>query len=243
MSMVEKIQKLIAKAESTPFQHEADTFMAKAQELMVQHAIDIALVEGITGIREEEITQVDFEVPMMTGRDDRIYLGCSIANSMGAYGFWSRAYTVGPALTIVGYPTDILNACTLWASLCMQLDIFYKVARENGDNIDPVTGERIHHRQFKAAFSQSFCKGVKARVRERYARAVEDAPQTAAIVLVDRADTVAKYVLDNYSLGKGQLGPRKGSAQGALAGMEAAARANISNGSHALGKTQLRLGR
>ena len=49
---VSKVQALIAKAESTEFPDEAEAFMAKAQELMTRHAIDLAMLDGESGRRE-----------------------------------------------------------------------------------------------------------------------------------------------------------------------------------------------
>lgn len=44
--IVERIKALIAKAESSPYEAEADAFMAKAQQLIEQHAINQALLHG-----------------------------------------------------------------------------------------------------------------------------------------------------------------------------------------------------
>jgi hypothetical protein len=44
--MIERVRALLAKAESTDFPDEAETFTAKAQELIARHAIDMAMLEG-----------------------------------------------------------------------------------------------------------------------------------------------------------------------------------------------------
>ncbi len=44
-----KVRALLAKAESTNFEHEAAALTAKAQELMSRHAIDEAMARGASG--------------------------------------------------------------------------------------------------------------------------------------------------------------------------------------------------
>ena len=46
--MLNRVRALLAKAESTSFEEEAEAFTAKAQELMTRHAIDGAMVSGST---------------------------------------------------------------------------------------------------------------------------------------------------------------------------------------------------
>ena len=55
-AVLERVRALLAKAESTSFEEEADAFTAKAQELMARHAIDDAMVA--VGDREAGATEV-----------------------------------------------------------------------------------------------------------------------------------------------------------------------------------------
>jgi hypothetical protein len=48
-----KVRSLLAKAESTEYEEEADALSAKAQELMSRYALDRALVEHARGVRQE----------------------------------------------------------------------------------------------------------------------------------------------------------------------------------------------
>ncbi len=48
-----KVRALLAKAESTSFEHEADALTAKAQELMARYAIDEAVANAVGGGRKE----------------------------------------------------------------------------------------------------------------------------------------------------------------------------------------------
>ena len=43
--ILDKIRRLTAKAEATPYEAEAMAFAAKAQALMTQHAIDAAMLD------------------------------------------------------------------------------------------------------------------------------------------------------------------------------------------------------
>ena len=49
--LLNRIRTLLAKAENTEFAAEAETFTAKAQDLMTRHAIDAALLHGSATIR------------------------------------------------------------------------------------------------------------------------------------------------------------------------------------------------
>ena len=50
--VLDKVRALLAKAESTEFEEEADALTAKAQELMARHAIDQAMVAAVTSSEE-----------------------------------------------------------------------------------------------------------------------------------------------------------------------------------------------
>jgi len=141
MSIETTIAALIRKAERTKFEAEADVFMAKAQELMVKHAIDIAAIEVVTGERKEEISIQEFHLPAMLGRDDRVSLFCNIARTFGCKGWHRKPHRkssggmTGGSVFVAGYASDILNIATLWHTLCIQLDITYRVSIDNGDNV------------------------------------------------------------------------------------------------------------
>ena len=47
--VLERVRALLAQAESTTYEAEAETFTAKAQELMTRHAIDLAMLAEASG--------------------------------------------------------------------------------------------------------------------------------------------------------------------------------------------------
>ena len=56
--MTKRISALIAKAESTTSPEEAAVFMAKAEELMLKHAIDRAKLEQLGKLAKEDIKAI-----------------------------------------------------------------------------------------------------------------------------------------------------------------------------------------
>lgn len=119
-TIITKIQALLAKAESTEYEEEADLFTAKAHELMLRHAIDEAELQ-LKGKHKGEI-----------GRDVFIY-STNDANLPGKRGILNVAAKAAGCKAVfitgsrkkqtsflVGYETDREWAAMLYTSLLMQ---------------------------------------------------------------------------------------------------------------------------
>jgi Protein of unknown function (DUF2786) len=87
--MLAKVRALLAKAESTTFEEEANALTAKAQELMARHAIDQAMVAGADG------ADSDGPTGRRIGVDDP-YAGAK-ANLLHSVAQANRSATVGGA--------------------------------------------------------------------------------------------------------------------------------------------------
>jgi Protein of unknown function (DUF2786) len=64
-----KVRALLAKAESTEFEHEAEAYSAKAQELMTRYALDRALVDHASGVKQHAtLRRIWLDNPYVTAK-------------------------------------------------------------------------------------------------------------------------------------------------------------------------------
>ena len=103
-SLVNRVRALIAKAESSPFPAEADAFMAKAQTLINQYAIDEARLHGT------DPTTIGHEQLPMTGSYSRerahIWGAVAQANRCQVLTFSKPGSSAVMELALVGRPRD-----------------------------------------------------------------------------------------------------------------------------------------
>ena len=167
--MAARVRALLAKAESTQFEEEAEALTAKAQELIAKHAIDQAMLDGG---RESEVI----------GR--RVLLDSPYVNAksllVGAVARANRCRTViDDALgfvTVFGYPSDLDAVELLHASLLTQATAAMVVA---GRSAAP---GRL--RSFRYAFLVAFAHRIGQRLRAATAAVVEEAHSVHGAALV-----------------------------------------------------------
>ncbi len=236
--IAKRINKLIAKAQGTDNQHEAEAFMEKAVQLMAENAIDRAFLEAAGKIPREEIQP--FPIPMQTTPGAEI-LGVLLQNMAQIFGCFAFQDFHGDDMekvtTIVGCPTEVLQVVTLWHSMCIQFEGFYAQSRERGEHIMS-DGKKQQARTYRKAFAEGYRREVVARMRARYNDTVQesaDAKKTE-LVLRNKALDVADYIDENYN----NLTIRKIKVQsnGVRQGRAAGEKANISNGSNQVSSNQ-----
>lgn len=127
--MLEKVRKLIAKAEGTDSAAEAEVYLEKASALMLQHSIDEAMLEMTRPAEKrikpealEYITVVEEGSPI---KEQLVDLSGYIADQFNCrivfFGLKRGGATSRVMATVVGFPSDLRSFQTLFTAL--QLDL------------------------------------------------------------------------------------------------------------------------
>lgn len=162
-----RVRALLAKAESTTYPAEAETFTAGAQALMARHSIDHALLAATGRAPTDEPTGrrigIDnpYEAPKTT-------LLNAVAAANRSRVVWSKE--LGFA-TVVGHPTDLDTVEVLFTSLLVQATT--AMTRE-GSRTYSGGGSRTR------TFRQSFLLSYAQRIRERLTETTRKETETAA---------------------------------------------------------------
>jgi hypothetical protein len=184
---LETIQNLIAKAEATTFEHEADAFMAKAQELMTRYQIDAFMLATSTGRASTDVPEtriVKVFGPYAAVRTNLLnIIACAnevrvVQNHADDKAEDQEERKQGNFYRIcwlTGFPTDIENVMMLFASLNLQM--VQTAGKHKGDKPEYekwdyrwVSGER-----WAKDFMLGFARGVSDRLTAARDRAREEA--------------------------------------------------------------------
>ncbi|MGZ6792016.1 MAG: DUF2786 domain-containing protein [Mycobacteriales bacterium] len=123
--VLDKIGKLLAQAEGTDNEHEADAFVTRAQELATTHAVDLELARARQAARrlkgvEEQFEQRRLVIGERGKRGNRqlvlLYLVVAQANDVLVNVATDSTFVLG-----FGHPADLDVVEQLWASLATQM--------------------------------------------------------------------------------------------------------------------------
>jgi hypothetical protein len=225
-----KIAKLLAKAEATTNQHEAEAFMEHAERLMLKHGVERAQLEA------KQVGATRKTTPIVTKRI-RIKDGSGYALAFLAIG-----HEVGPVFNVrtlqstisgspdkmiwfIGHEDDVADVETLFTSLMKQAQPAAVAWWRNDGKANwngwyaPTDNDAYLARR---EFIFGFARGAGARLRETRGRVVQQAGSGAELVLVDRSKAVDRWIEDNLQVGKGRATNRRvGGAGASSAGREA----------------------
>ena len=151
-----KVRALLAQAESTTFEAEAEAFTAKAQELMARHAIDGALLWARTARDERPITiRLPLDDPYT---DVKSLLLQRVAHHSRCKSVYHPRYGLA---SIVGFASDVAAAEALFTSLLVQS---HASLRAEAAKAPP--GGRARSRSFRSSFLFSFVTRIDERLRD-----------------------------------------------------------------------------
>jgi len=164
--LLERVRGLLAKAEATGYPEEAESYTAKAQELMARHSIDYALLAATrTGAADEPLGRriwVDnpYEAP-------KVLLLEAVARANHCLVIWSS--NLGFA-TVLGFESDADGVELLFTSLLVQATTAMVRAGSQRD---------AHGRSSTRSFRQSFLTAYAQRIGERLTAATRQATEQA----------------------------------------------------------------
>ncbi|MFC4945845.1 DUF2786 domain-containing protein [Pseudonocardia sp. GCM10023141] len=226
---LERIRKLLTKAERAATPDEASAYNAKAAELMAKHGVDAVMLAATApnGTRDV-ISSRDIPLtdPYTAEKASLMHgisraMGCRAISIVGP----GRGHTYG--VTVIGFESDLPRVELLYTSLLLQATKAVVQQRPPA-----WSGESV------AAFRRTWLLGFSTMVSTRLAAAFRSATQahdagstggpSATLVLADRRTRVDRAVEDRFTnLSKGS--PRRLSGSGYVAGAEAGRRADIGN--------------
>jgi hypothetical protein len=152
-AVLAKVRALLAKAESTNFEHEADALTAKAQELIARHSIEEAMARSSSAQRITPVgRRLAVDDPYAAAKSGLLAVVAS-ANSVRAV--WDETFAL---MTLVGFPSDLEVVEMLFTSLLMQAS---RSVLEAGKVSDPRGRSRTR------SFRQSFYVAFSGRIHER----------------------------------------------------------------------------
>lgn len=178
------IRALLAKAEATTFEAEADAFTTKAQELMTRHSIDAAvLASAAAGSRTAagvESRRVHIDNPYA---EEKATLLSAIAGVNGAKSIW---VPYAGFCTVMGFPVDLQLTDLLFTSLLVQATRASAAATA----ADRYLSTPSFRRAFLIAFADRIAERLEAARRHVSAEAAQEYGASLAPVLAGRQAAV-----------------------------------------------------
>ena len=170
-----KIRALLAKAESTTFDAEAEAFTAKAQELMARHRIDRALLQ--TGDSGSQPTpggrRVEVDDPYA---DAKALLLDEIADANGCRAVWSKGLGF---TTVFGFADELDAVEELFTSLLLQATTALQREGSKHDHHG-----RSRTTRFRRSFLVAFAARIGRRLRDTVAATITDTGRETSTALV-----------------------------------------------------------
>ncbi|MGH9272018.1 MAG: DUF2786 domain-containing protein [Ilumatobacteraceae bacterium] len=165
--VLNKVRALLAQAESTTFEAEAEAFTAKAQELMARHAIDVAVLWA-RAASDERPTSIRLPIDDPYA-DIKSLLLHQVAQHSRTRAVWDATHALS---TVIGFASDLAATELLYTSLLLQAQTALQV---EGGRAGP--GARTRSRGFRSSFLLAFTHRIDQRLAAVNA-AVHDAAQT-----------------------------------------------------------------
>jgi hypothetical protein len=190
--MLNRVRALLAQAESTNYQAEAEAFTAKAQEFMTRHAIDMAMISTSTRRSERPATiRIPIDDPYVDAKSLLLQI---VAENSRCRSVFHQRYAMS---SVVGFADDLNATETLFTSLLVQAQVAMHAAA-----VSAPPGTRTRSRSFRGAFLMAYAERVADRLAEINTYVVADAEAETghAIlpVLAARSSLVDATVADSF---------------------------------------------
>ena len=222
--LLAKVRALLAKAESTTFEAEAEALFAKAHQLMVRNAIDEAVLKGRAGSGAVTACRVFLEDPYARAK---FSLLSEVARASSCRALLSTNYGFA---TVFGHAGDLESVELLYTSLLLQATAGVVSAR-------PSAGRRLAASQvaaYRRSWLLSFAQRVGERLEAASAATVAEASQAhgrnVLPVLAAKDDAVEAHIKEAVPHVR-QMRTTASSGEGWAAGRQAGDRASLRSGS------------
>jgi hypothetical protein len=197
-AVLRRIRGLLDQAERTPYPHEAETFAAKAAELMARHHVDRAMVERSSG-DPHRVVELDIDLGRGQYVRARLMLLGVVAEAFGCR-LLSSSTPDGRVGHVIGHTSDTEQVSLLYTSLLLQ-------ATRAADHEPAPRGHR--RVTFRRGFLMGFAQRVGDRLQAQMAAAVRHSQTAAgspgeadtpsvALVLADRRHAVDSWIDERY---------------------------------------------
>ena len=222
--MLDRVRALLAQAESTTFEAEADTFTAKAQQLMTRHAIDASMLScGSTNDEQPVTIRIAIDEPYVEGK-------AHLLHRVARHSRCRAAYHRHCALSsVVGFADDIAATEILFTSLLVQAQAAMRAAAAASP-----AGARARSRAFRSSFLVAYAQRVGERLEAINARVVADVESetgTSIVPVMAARSAVVDNVFDEmFGRNLSSTARRSYDAAGLASGRLAADRARLNAG-------------
>lgn len=198
--LLAKVRMMLAKAESTPYEPEAEAFTAAAHSLMARHSIDRALLDAVAAPAAGDgprATRVHIPSPYAR---DKLSLLTAVAQANRCKAVWFEHFGFA---TVVGFEVDLRAVELLFASLLVQANVAMRATQPGRD----ASGTKVFRRSFLRGFTQRIAERLTAETRSQTAAASAEHRLAAGSgaratdlvrVLGDRDRAVADSVRERY---------------------------------------------
>ncbi|MFM2077986.1 MAG: hypothetical protein RJA49_1876 [Actinomycetota bacterium] len=217
------IRALLAKAEGTNFEAEAEAFTAKAQELMTRHSIDTAMLAaqaaGASTQYGVESRRVHIDNPYA---EEKATFLAALAEVNGAKCVWHPAAGFS---TLMGFAVDLQLTDVLFTSLLVQATHASATATAHD--------KRLRTPSFRRAFLVSFADRIAERLdtaRRQVAAEAEHDYGSAMVPVLAKREAAVEQAYATAFPDTIMMKAKRYNAHGWHAGREAADRADIGAG-------------
>ncbi|MGH9125067.1 MAG: DUF2786 domain-containing protein [Acidimicrobiales bacterium] len=159
-----KVRALLAKAESTTFEEEAESLTVKAQELMARYSIDQAMLAGASAEETPGGRRLGIDSPYA---DPKSLLLAEVAEANRCSAVWQDEFAFS---TVFGFAADLDIVEVLYTSLLVQATRAMTRAGSVRDQFG-----RSCTRAYRHSFLVSFAVRIGQRLREAASKATEEA--------------------------------------------------------------------
>jgi hypothetical protein len=225
-----KVRALIDKAESTEHEAERDAFLAKAQQMMEEHAITQAEIEMAkpSQVREPISVRVEYGTGVGKGALGSLAVTLARANrcQVVSYSNYRGSRYMQLGVTFQGMPEDVEFCEMLFTSLRLQAEQALQLSLKLGKK-----PEWTHGRTYRNSFMEGYFDRVRNRIKEQAnqresERMSSEGGHTALVLANVQGRIEEKFGKVSYGTRRTHIGCDAGHSDGGYHG----ARADISGG-------------